>query len=112
MPGKRHTKATVQKFFRLVHTAGIKVACAEAQVSYRTGMHWLRLGEREVIRRSAPERGNQPNVERDARIQAALAAGVKQSEIARREGVTRQMVSLIVQRLRRDGLLARDRRAS
>lgn len=99
MRGKPYPRDTIRAFFRLVHTAGMDTACAQAGVPKRTGLYWLRMGQKRVIEVAAVKRGRAPNAERDARVREALAAGVSQSEIARIEKVTRQMVSLIVRRL-------------
>lgn len=100
MPGRRHSRETVRKFFRLARGVGIAVACAQAGISFQTGRRWLRLGERRAIRAAVAA-----SPRHDARVAAMLSANpaITQVEIGRALGVSRQRAHTIVRRMRKVG---------
>lgn len=99
MPGKRHSKAAIREFFRLVHGVGIQAACAKTGVPRRTGLYWLRIGERAAIRAATPVRYGHKHDVTVAELKAANPS-ITQTEIAKTIGVSRQRVSVIVRRMR------------
>lgn len=101
MPGKRHSPVTIRWFLRLTHQFGLREACGRTGVPYRTGMHWLRIGEAEAVSRALAPRPMPPvSRERSRAMLARMQAdpSLSWTAIAREYGVTIQAVSQLAHR--------------
>jgi CRP-like cAMP-binding protein len=103
MRGNPHTTQTIRRFFRLLRAKSLLDACTAAGIPRRTGQDWITRGEREVlVANTRPRIGEGRDFDKQAEIDRLLDEGMSQSDIARKLGLTRQRISQIVLRMRRD----------